>query len=129
MREYRKRRWLEGDNCNNVPKRRTKLNAERQHDYRKRKAQGKTQENKTSQASTSTDPAPTPIIYNYNKVNECFPKIVIGNPYGYACNICDRIDVHFLPGADIYSVPLHPDRLWGLSSSLVNGCQWFFPRG
>jgi hypothetical protein len=34
------------------------LNAERQRDYRKRKAQ----ENKTSQASTSTDPTPTPFI-------------------------------------------------------------------
>jgi hypothetical protein len=38
MREYRKRKRLEEDNCNNVPKR-TKLNAERQRDYRKGKAQ------------------------------------------------------------------------------------------
>jgi hypothetical protein len=40
MRKYRKRKRLEGDNCNNVPKR-TKLHAERQRDYRKRKAQEK----------------------------------------------------------------------------------------
>jgi hypothetical protein len=69
MREYRKGKRLEGDNCNNVPKR-TKLNAERQRDYRKRKAR----ENKTSQASTLTDPTPTPIIYNYNQANEYFQK-------------------------------------------------------
>jgi hypothetical protein len=54
MREDRKKKRLEGVNCNNVPKR-TKLSAERQHDYRKCKAQEKTQENKTSKASTSTD--------------------------------------------------------------------------
>jgi hypothetical protein len=36
MREYRKRKRLEGDGCNNVPKR-AKLNAERQRDYRKSK--------------------------------------------------------------------------------------------
>jgi hypothetical protein len=58
---------VEKDTCNNVPKR-TKLNAERQRDCKKRKAL----ENKTSQASTSTDPTPTPIIYNYNKANEYF---------------------------------------------------------
>jgi hypothetical protein len=33
MREYRKRKRLEEDNCNNVPKR-TELNAERQREYR-----------------------------------------------------------------------------------------------
>jgi hypothetical protein len=33
MREYRERKRLEEDNCNNVPKR-TKLNAERQREYR-----------------------------------------------------------------------------------------------
>jgi hypothetical protein len=33
MREYRKRKRLVKDNCNNVPKR-TKLNAERQNEYR-----------------------------------------------------------------------------------------------
>jgi hypothetical protein len=33
MREYRKRKWSEEDNCNNVPNR-TNLNAERQHEYR-----------------------------------------------------------------------------------------------
>jgi hypothetical protein len=51
MREYTKRKQL-GDNCNNVPKR-TKLNAERQHYYRKRKAQEKAQENETPQAGNS----------------------------------------------------------------------------
>jgi hypothetical protein len=33
MREYRKRKRLEKDNCNNVPKR-TKLHGERQREYR-----------------------------------------------------------------------------------------------
>jgi hypothetical protein len=33
MREYRKSKRLQEDNCNNVPKR-TKLNAERQREYR-----------------------------------------------------------------------------------------------
>jgi hypothetical protein len=33
MREYKKRKRIEEDNCNNVPKR-TKLNAERQREYR-----------------------------------------------------------------------------------------------
>jgi hypothetical protein len=33
MREYRKRKGLEEDNCNIVPKR-TNLNAERQREYR-----------------------------------------------------------------------------------------------
>jgi hypothetical protein len=33
MREYRKRKRLEEDNCSNVPKP-TKLNAERQREYR-----------------------------------------------------------------------------------------------
>jgi hypothetical protein len=61
MREYRKRKRLEEDNCNNVPKR-TELHAERQREYkethknlcaeyvrnyRKRRAQEKAQENKT----------------------------------------------------------------------------------
>jgi hypothetical protein len=57
MREYRKRMQVEKDICDNVPKQ-IKLNAERQRDYRKSKAQ----ENKTTQASTSTDPTPTPIV-------------------------------------------------------------------
>jgi hypothetical protein len=65
MSEYRKRKRLEGDNCNKVPKR-TKLNAERQRDYRKRTAQG----NKTLEASTSTDRTRKPIIYNYNQAKE-----------------------------------------------------------
>jgi hypothetical protein len=71
-----KRKRLEEDNCNNVPKR-LKLHAERQHEfgethqnlsaeymrnYRKRKAQ----ENKTPQASMSTDRTSIPIMYNYN---------------------------------------------------------------
>jgi hypothetical protein len=46
--QFNKRKQLEGYNCNNVPKR-TKLNAERQGDYRKCKAQ----ENKAPQASNS----------------------------------------------------------------------------
>jgi hypothetical protein len=52
MMEYRKRKQLEGDNCNNVPKG-TKLNAERQRDYRKRKVQEKAQENTKPQTGNS----------------------------------------------------------------------------
>jgi hypothetical protein len=48
MCEYRKRKRLEGDISNNVRKR-TKLNAERQRDHRKRKAE----ENKTPQVGIS----------------------------------------------------------------------------
>jgi hypothetical protein len=77
---------LEKDICNNVPKR-TKLNAERQRDYRKCKAQ----EYKRPQESTSTDPTPTPIIYNCNQANEYFQKHCTGNLFGYACDICDRL--------------------------------------
>jgi hypothetical protein len=55
--------------------------------YRKRKAQ----ENKTPQASTSTDPSPTPVIYNYNQASQYFQKNFVGNPFGYACDICDRL--------------------------------------
>jgi hypothetical protein len=58
--------------------------------YRKRKAQGKAQENKTPKASMSTDPTPTSIMCNYNQTNEYFQKNFIGNPVGYACDICDR---------------------------------------
>jgi hypothetical protein len=36
-----------------------------------------------------TDPTSTPIIYNYNEANEYFQKNFIGNPFGYACDICD----------------------------------------
>jgi actin-related protein len=101
VREYRKRKRLEEENCNNVPKR-TKLHAERQREYRetrknlsaecmsnysKRKAQKKAQENKTPQKSKSTEPTPIPIVYNYNQANECFQKNFIGNPLGYACDI------------------------------------------
>jgi hypothetical protein len=43
MREYRKLKRLEEDNCNNVPKR-TKLNVEQEREYRK---------NKTPQAGDS----------------------------------------------------------------------------
>jgi hypothetical protein len=43
MKEYRKGKWLEEDNCNNVPKQ-TKLNAEQQHECRG---------NKTPQAGNS----------------------------------------------------------------------------
>jgi hypothetical protein len=59
--------------------------------YRKRKAVEKPKENKTPQASTSIDPTPTQIIHNYNQDNEYFQKNFIGNPFGYACDICDRL--------------------------------------
>jgi hypothetical protein len=52
--------------------------------YRKRKTQGKAQENKIPQASTSTDLQPTTILYNYNQVNDYFQKNFIGNPFDYA---------------------------------------------
>jgi hypothetical protein len=61
------------------------------HNNRKRKAQEKAQENKIPQASTSTYPTPAPIIYNYNQDNKYFQKNSTGNPFGYACNICDRL--------------------------------------
>jgi hypothetical protein len=32
---------------------------------------------KTPQASTSTYPTPTPVIYNYNRVNEYFQRILL----------------------------------------------------
>jgi hypothetical protein len=69
------------------------LSAEYMRNYRKRKAHEKAQENKTPQASSSTDPTPNPIIYKYNQVNEYFQKNVIGNPFGYACDICDIVYV------------------------------------
>jgi hypothetical protein len=86
MRDYRERKRLEDDNCNNVSKR-TKWHAKQQREYRgthkhisaeymrnyrKRKAR----ENKTPQTSTSTDTTPTPIIYNYNQANEYFKSIL-----------------------------------------------------
>jgi hypothetical protein len=101
MRAYRKIKRLEENNCVNIPKR-TELNAERQRvyrethkntsveytrNYRKRKAQ----ENKTPQASTSTDPTLTPIIYNYEQANECLQKNFIGNQFGYACDMYDYV--------------------------------------
>jgi hypothetical protein len=100
MKQYRKRKQIQ-DNCNNVPKR-TKLHAERQREYRythknlsaeyiRNYRKRKDQENKTPQASTLTDPTPTPIIYNYNQANECFQKNFIGNPFGCACIIFDRL--------------------------------------
>jgi hypothetical protein len=30
-------------------------------------------------------------MYNYNQANEYFQKNSIGNPFGYACDICDRL--------------------------------------
>jgi hypothetical protein len=77
MREYRK---------SHVDKQPTKSNAGYMHEYRKRKAQ-----KKTPQASMSTHPTPTPIIYNSNQANEYLQKHFTGNPSGYACNICDRL--------------------------------------
>jgi hypothetical protein len=61
------------------------------HNYRKCKAHEKAQENKIPQASTSTDPTTTPIMYNYNQTNEYFQKNFTGNPIGYAYDICDRL--------------------------------------
>jgi hypothetical protein len=99
MTEYRERERLEEDNCNNVPKR-TKLTAKRQREYRethknisaenmRNHRKRKAQENKTPQASTSTDATSAPIIYNYYQANEYFQKNIIGNPFGYACDICE----------------------------------------
>jgi hypothetical protein len=34
---------------------------------------------------------PTPIIYNYNQATQHFQKNFIGNPFGYASDICDRL--------------------------------------
>jgi hypothetical protein len=53
--------------------------------------QEKSQENKTPQASTSIDPTPAPIIYNYDQANDYFQKNLISNPFGYACYMCDRL--------------------------------------
>jgi hypothetical protein len=47
-----------------------KLYAEYMHNYRKHKAQ----ENKIPQASTSTDPTPTPVLYIHNQASEYFQK-------------------------------------------------------
>jgi hypothetical protein len=60
------------------------------HNYRKRKAQENVQEYRTPQASMSTDPTQTHIIYNYKQANKCFQNYFIGKPFGYACDICDR---------------------------------------
>jgi hypothetical protein len=71
----------------NIEKHIKNISAENMRNYRKRKAQ----ENRTPQASTSTDRAPTPIIYNCNQANKHFQKNVIGNPFVYACDICRRL--------------------------------------
>jgi hypothetical protein len=77
MRENRKRKRLEKGTSNfiNLPKR-TKLNAERQREYRETHKKSlspecmrnyrkrKARENKTPEASTSIDPTQNPIIYN-----------------------------------------------------------------
>jgi hypothetical protein len=55
------------------------------YNYIKHKAQG----NKTPQASTSTDPRSTSI--GLIKANEYFQKNFTGNPFGYVCDICDRL--------------------------------------
>jgi hypothetical protein len=79
MSEYRKRIRLEKAICNKVYKW-PKLHAERQCEYRevhnnlsaeymRNYRRRKAQENKISQASTSTDSTPTPITYNYNQAN------------------------------------------------------------
>jgi hypothetical protein len=54
--------------------------------YRKRKAQ----ENKTPQATTSTDPTPTPIIYNFNHANKNFQNNVLVI-HVIMLAICDRL--------------------------------------
>jgi hypothetical protein len=61
------------------------------HNYGKQKSQEKAQENKTRQTSTSTVPAPTPIICNYDQANEYFQKDFIGNQFGYICDIYHRL--------------------------------------
>jgi hypothetical protein len=48
------------------------LSAEYVYDYRERKTLEEAQENKTPQASISTDPTPAPIVYSYNQANEFF---------------------------------------------------------
>jgi hypothetical protein len=65
------------------------ISAENVRNYRKLKAQ----ENERPQASTSTDPTQTPIMYNYDQANEYFQNNFIGNPFGYAFDIhtCDRL--------------------------------------
>jgi hypothetical protein len=55
------------------------------------KLRKKLRERKASQAFTSTDPTPTPVIYSYNKANKYFQKNFFGYPFGYACDICDRL--------------------------------------
>jgi hypothetical protein len=61
------------------------MSAENMRNYRKCRSQ----ENKTPQASTSTDLTPAPIIlvYNYDQADEYFQKNFIGNPFGYACDM------------------------------------------
>jgi hypothetical protein len=63
------------------------LSAEYMRNYRKRKAQ----ENNTPQASTSSNPTPTPIVYKYNQANEYFQKNFIVDAFGYARHICDMV--------------------------------------
>jgi hypothetical protein len=80
MREYKKRKRLEEDNFNNVPKR-TNLHAKQHCEYRethknlyeeylRNYGKREAKENETPQAYTSAYPAPSPIIYNYNQANE-----------------------------------------------------------
>jgi hypothetical protein len=68
---------LEKDICNKVPKR-TKLNAERQRDYRKRKAQDKAQVNKTRlrQLTRHQLQLYTIIIKRMNTYKRIFGKII-----------------------------------------------------
>jgi hypothetical protein len=85
--KYRKRKRIEEDNCNNESKR-TKSHAERQREYRETHEnvsavnmryyrKRKPQKNKTPQTSTSIEPTPTPIIYNYYQANEYFQKMLL----------------------------------------------------
>jgi hypothetical protein len=49
--------------------------------------------NKIKEVSTSTDPSSAPLLllYCYSEASEYFQKNLIGNPFGYACDICDRL--------------------------------------
>jgi hypothetical protein len=67
------------------------VSAEYMCTYRRSKTLEKAQENKIPQTSTSTDTTPLPIIYDYNRANKYFQNNIIGNPFGYTCDICDRL--------------------------------------
>jgi hypothetical protein len=96
MIEYRKRKRSEEDNCNNVPKW-TKVNAERQCEYRETRKNLSAEEMQSSSKSSGKQNITSIYVNwlytnpNYNQANEYFQKNFIGNPFGYACDICDRL--------------------------------------